>query len=29
MGKAFLEELQNTWSELSEAVNKLTQNKIF
>jgi PadR family transcriptional regulator PadR len=24
MGKAFLEELDNTWSELSEAVNKIT-----
>ena len=29
MGKAFLEELESTWSELSEAVNKLTQNKTF
>src|SRR5574343_1132888 len=24
MGKAFLEELDSTWSELSEAVNKIT-----
>lgn len=24
MGKAFLEELDNTWTELSEAVNKIT-----
>jgi len=25
MGKAFLEELDSTWSELSEAVNKITK----
>ncbi len=27
MGKAFLDELKDTWSELNQAVTKITQNK--
>lgn len=28
MGKVFLEELDTTWIELSDAVNKITKNKV-